>query len=86
MEGGVAIAQQGFGARIVGNEIIGAETGIKTFESTAEHGNLIEGNSIEGPEANGILVENDLNEIVGNESLRGRRRRDLDPRARSPSG
>jgi CSLREA domain-containing protein len=67
MEGGVAIAQQGFGAWIAGNEIAGAETGIKTFEYTAEHGNLIEGNSIEAVKAGGILVENDLNEILGNE-------------------
>ncbi len=69
MEGGVAIAQQGYGAWISGNEIAGAETGIKTFEYTAEHGNLIEGNSIEAAKASGILVENDLNEILGNEVL-----------------
>lgn len=67
MEGGTAIAQGGLGARISGNEISGAETGIKTFESTEAHGNLIEGNSIEALEVNGILVENDLNEILGNE-------------------
>jgi copper-binding protein NosD len=67
MEGGVAIAQQGFGARVSGNEIHGAATGIKTYGSTGEHGNLIEGNSLEGLEANGILVENNLNEILGNE-------------------
>jgi hypothetical protein len=69
MEGGVAIAQQGYGAWISGNEIAGAETGIRTSEFTAEHGNLIEGNSIEGAKAGGILVENDLNEIRGNEVL-----------------
>jgi CSLREA domain-containing protein len=67
MEGGVAISQQGYGAWISGNEIAGAETGIRIFESIAEHGNLIEGNSIEGAKASGILVENDLNEILGNE-------------------
>lgn len=66
MEGGVAIGQQGSGAWIVGNQIAGAETGIRTSEFT-ERGNLIEGNSIEELQANGILVENDLNEIVGNE-------------------
>lgn len=67
MEGGVAIAQQGLGARISGNEISGAETGIRTYGFSGEHGNLIEGNSVEGLEVSGILVENDLNEILGNE-------------------
>lgn len=68
MEGGVAIAQKGLGARITGNRISGAETGIKTDGSTEEKwGNLIEGNLIESPGANGILVENGLNEILGNE-------------------
>ncbi|MET0306180.1 MAG: CSLREA domain-containing protein [Solirubrobacterales bacterium] len=67
MEGGVAIAQQGFGARIADNEIVGAEAGIRIFGFTGEHGNLIEGNYLEGLEGDGILVENDLNEILGNE-------------------
>lgn len=68
MEGGVAIAQQGLGARISGNEIFGADTGIKTFGPTEEiRGNLIEGNLIEAAGANGILVENGFNEILGNE-------------------
>ena len=67
MEGGVAILQQGLGARISGNEIFDAGTGIRTFGSTAEHGNLIEGNSIQGLEGSGIVVENDFNEIFGNE-------------------
>jgi CSLREA domain-containing protein len=68
MNGGVAIAQQGLGARISGNEIFGAETGIKAYGPTEEiRGNLIEGNLIEAAEANGILVENGFNEILGNE-------------------
>ncbi|HKB51694.1 MAG TPA: right-handed parallel beta-helix repeat-containing protein, partial [Solirubrobacterales bacterium] len=67
MEGGVAIAQQGFGATISDNEISGAETGIATSEPTGEHGNLIEDNAIEGLQASGILVENNLNVILGNE-------------------
>lgn len=68
MEGGVAIAQRGFGARISGNEISGAKTGIMTSGVVAgKHGNRIEGNSLEGLELNGILVENGLNEILGNE-------------------
>ena len=67
MEGGAAILQHGQGAWIFGNEIFGSQTGIRTLDSTAEHGNVVEGNLIEAPAANGILVENDLNEIVGNE-------------------
>jgi CSLREA domain-containing protein len=68
MEGGVAIAQQGLGAQISGNEIFGAETGIRTFGPTEEiRGNLIEGNLIEATGASGILVENGFNEILGNE-------------------
>jgi len=67
MEGGVAVAHHGFGARISGNDIAGAEAGIRTFGATEEHGNLIEGNSIEGSEINGILVENAFNEVFANE-------------------
>ena len=68
MEDGVAILQRGEGAWILGNEIFGSQVGIKTSEST-ERGNVVEGNLIEGPAANGILVENNFNEIVGNEIL-----------------
>jgi len=68
MEGGVAILQRGQGAWIRGNEIFSSQTGIRTFAST-EYGNVVEGNRIEGSTAGGILVENNLNEIVGNEVL-----------------
>jgi nitrous oxidase accessory protein NosD len=68
MEGGVGIAQQGEGAWIAGNEISGSETGIRTSESV-EPGNVIEGNLIEAPTVNGILVENNFNEVFGNEIL-----------------
>lgn len=68
MKGGVAISQRGQGAWIHDNEIFGAQTGIKTF-SPSEYGNVVEGNLIEGTTAGGILVENNLNEIVGNEVL-----------------
>lgn len=67
MEDGVAIAQRGEGAWIHDNRILGAETGVRVFESTAGHGNVIERNSIEGSTTGGILLENDLNEVVGNE-------------------
>jgi CSLREA domain-containing protein len=65
-ESGTAISQQGFGARIAGNEISGGETGIRAHGPTEEHGNLIEGNSVSGPAGNGILIESNLNEIFGN--------------------
>lgn len=68
MEGGVGILQRGQGAWIHDNEIFGAQTGIRTF-SPSEYGNVVEGNLIEGSTASGILVENNLNEIVGNEVL-----------------
>jgi hypothetical protein len=68
MKGGVAIAQRGQGAWIHDNEVFGAQTGIKTF-SPSGYGNVVESNRIEGSTAGGILVENNLNEIVGNEVL-----------------
>lgn len=68
MEGGVAILQRGQGAWIHGNEIFGSQIGIRTLVPT-EYGNVVEGNLIEAPTASGILVENNLNEIVGNEVL-----------------
>jgi CSLREA domain-containing protein len=69
MEGGVAIAQRGEGAWILGNEIFGSQVGIRTFESAVEHGNVVEDNAIEGPAVNGILLETGFNEVVGNEVL-----------------
>jgi CSLREA domain-containing protein len=66
MKGGVAIAQRGQGAWIHSNEIFGSQTGVRT-SGPAIYGNVVEDNLIEGPTASGILVENDLNEIVGNE-------------------
>jgi CSLREA domain-containing protein len=67
MQGGCGIVQRGLGALIAGNEIFGAETGIFTAEASEEHGNLIQGNRLEALELTGILVENDRNEIRGNE-------------------
>lgn len=69
MEDGVAILQRGQGAWIFDNQILGSQTGIRTVESTASYGNVIEGNVIEGSAASGILIENDLNEIVANQVL-----------------
>jgi Periplasmic copper-binding protein (NosD) len=69
MEEGVAIAQRGEGAWILGNEIFGSDVGIRTFESSVAHGNVIESNLIEGSATNGILLETSFNEIIGNEIL-----------------
>jgi CSLREA domain-containing protein len=67
MQGGVGIEQRGFGAWIAGNRIAGAQTGIVTSLSVEEHGNLIEGNLIEASEINAVLLENEENEVLGNE-------------------
>lgn len=67
MQGGPGIVQRGFGARIAENEVVGAETGVRTFGSTEKHGNLIEGNLIEAAPTSGILIENNLNWVAGNE-------------------
>ena len=69
MEEGVAIAQRGEGAWILGNEIFGSQIGVRTFESSVAHGNVVEGNLIEGSATNGILLETSFNEILGNEIL-----------------
>jgi hypothetical protein len=67
MEGGLGIYQEGFGATISGNSVVGGMAGISTFEPDGEHGNLIVGNAVSGTTASGIRVQNDLNEIVGND-------------------
>lgn len=69
MDGGVAISQRGLGGWLVGNEISGADIGIRAFGEAEEHGNLIQDNAIEGSAINGILIESGLNEVFGNEVL-----------------
>lgn len=64
--GGTAISQRGFGATIFGNRISGAGIGIRADGPTGSHGNLIEGNTITGSAANGILLESNFNEVFGN--------------------
>jgi hypothetical protein len=66
MEGGVGIAQRFGGATIEKNVVKGALNGILASESS-EAETFIEGNRIEGASANGILVESDLNQVLGNE-------------------
>lgn len=66
LQGGTGISQHGAGAWIVDNEVSGAATGIKVFGSIGPQGNLIEGNTVVQSELDGILVENDSNELVGN--------------------
>jgi hypothetical protein len=64
---GIAIEQHGPGALISANQISGAGYGVRTYGDTELIGNLIADNEIEDSEADGILVENDLNEVLGNE-------------------
>ncbi len=66
MDGGSAIAQQGSGGWIAHNRISGAEVGIETFGSVGSEGNLIEGNTIADSGLAAILLENELNEVIGN--------------------
>jgi CSLREA domain-containing protein len=66
MQGGVAIDQKGLGGWIERNRIAGAGIGIRT-SGYEEHGNLIEGNLIERSGSNAILIENEFNEVLGNE-------------------
>ncbi|HEY1355987.1 MAG TPA: hypothetical protein VGF09_06700 [Solirubrobacterales bacterium] len=65
MVGGVGIEQGFTGSQITSNSIVGGEFGIRTMVSGGE-GSLIEGNGIEGAERNGILIEDDGNEVLGN--------------------
>jgi len=67
MDGGVGIEQRFGGSEISENLIVGGQYGVLTKgEPGAFGGNLIAGNSIVEPEANGVLIENDLNEVIGN--------------------
>lgn len=67
LDGGAGIEQRFGGADIAGNLIEEGQYGILTKGSPGVAGaNLIEGNSILGAEANGILIENDDNEVQGN--------------------
>ena len=66
MAGGTGILQQGFGAWVVGNEISGAANGIRASGAVGAQGNVIEGNSVSASTLEAILLENDLNDVVGN--------------------
>jgi hypothetical protein len=65
----VGVESLSTGAAIAGNSITGGETGIRAKGDTEGSGigNLIEGNKIIGPAQNGVLIENDFNEVLGNE-------------------
>lgn len=65
MDGGTGISQHGEGAWIAGNSISGAAIGIRSFGSVFQ-GNLVEGNTVTASAQDAILIENELNEIVGN--------------------
>lgn len=66
MVGGVGIEQRFGGATIKANVIEGGLNGILAQGSSGVE-NFIEGNRIGGASANGILIESDLNEVLGNE-------------------
>jgi hypothetical protein len=65
MVGGVGIEQGFTGSQITSNSIHGGEFGIRTVASGGE-GSLIESNGVDGAEQNGILIEDDGNEVLGN--------------------
>jgi Right handed beta helix region len=67
METGAGISQEGFGATIAGNSVAGGETGIETLEPDGGHGNVIDANSVSGTAGAAITVENEMNEVVGND-------------------
>jgi hypothetical protein len=69
MEGGAGIEQHGPGALIAENLIKGATTGLKLWGNDEAFSSTVEGNLIENSAANGVLIENDENLLLGNEIL-----------------
>jgi len=65
--GGIGIEQKFGGTEITENFIEGGTTGIFAIGLSPPSGNLIEDNLIFEAEGNGILIEGDLNEVLGNE-------------------
>jgi hypothetical protein len=65
----VGIENHSTGAEIAGNAITGGENAIHVRGDTEASGiaNLIEGNKIADPSEAGILIENDFNEVLGND-------------------
>lgn len=66
MEGGIAIEEVFGGAEIASNFIEGAQAGIFTKGEPPVVGNLIEDNVIGESVSNGILIEGNANEVLGN--------------------
>jgi CSLREA domain-containing protein len=66
MIGGTGIEEVCGGAEIASNFIEGAQYGILTKGEPRIVGNLIEGNAIGESVANGVLIEGDSNEVLGN--------------------
>jgi Periplasmic copper-binding protein (NosD) len=66
MDGGIAIEERFGAAEITQNFIEGAEYGVFTRGNPPVVGNLIESNVIGKSTASGILIENDLNEVLHN--------------------
>ena len=69
MLGGVPIEHRFAGAYIFGNEVEGGSRGILVLGEVGAFGSLIEDNRIQGAAEQGILAQNDDNEIVRNQVL-----------------
>lgn len=67
MVGGKGIEQVFGGAEIIENLLIGGQYGIFTKGEGPDGGSLIEENGIVESEVNGILIENDFNEVLDND-------------------
>lgn len=67
LAGGNGIVADGIGATITGNRVLGALVGIHTYNFSGLHPNTIRENLVEDAIEDGILVENDLNEVAANE-------------------
>jgi CSLREA domain-containing protein len=67
MADGVGIALHGLGASVFQNSVAGAEVGIGSDGTSEPWANFIADNAIRNSTLNGILVESNGNEVVGNE-------------------
>jgi hypothetical protein len=67
MTAAVGIEQRFTGASISFNKVFGGEIGILTKGASVGEGNRISVNEVRETSADGILIENDSNQVVGNE-------------------
>ncbi len=69
MAGGVGIEQHGPGALITENLIAAATTGLRLWGNDEPFASIVKGNLIDSSSGNGVLIENDANDLLGNEIL-----------------